>query len=221
MPGEQPYHDPALIRRIHAAGHEIGSHAHYHEWLPALDRLALRETLWKSKQSLEECIGAPVVTFVPPFNQPFDYIGGFSVSLSERREAPHHRTDLAALCAALCETGYRFARVAYRPMLQRLRERVLGRRLDRPARIERIGDLACVRLNTPGGFAEPARAMIERVALEGGVAVVYGHPHSLHAPGWQNEEQLVPFLRRIGDLRRSSGLRVALPRELVGDGPAR
>src|ERR1700752_3269800 len=26
LPGERPYHDPNQIRRIHAAGHEVGSH---------------------------------------------------------------------------------------------------------------------------------------------------------------------------------------------------
>src|SRR5262249_26670813 len=34
LPGERPYHDPGQIRRIAAAGHEIGSHSFRHEWLP-------------------------------------------------------------------------------------------------------------------------------------------------------------------------------------------
>ena len=53
LSGERPYHDPAQVRRIHAAGHEIGSHSHRHEWLPGLDGAALRETLAASRDANE------------------------------------------------------------------------------------------------------------------------------------------------------------------------
>ena len=66
LPGKRPYHAPEQIRRIHDAGHEVASHSHRHEWLPALSRQALRETLSASKDALEQCIGAPIATFVPP-----------------------------------------------------------------------------------------------------------------------------------------------------------
>lgn len=122
LPGARPYHDPAQIRRVHAAGHEIASHALKHEWLPALSREQLRRTLRDSKDALEQCIGAPVHAFVPPFNQPFDYAGGLSFSLAERREAGAHRTTLRLLCELLRETGYRFCRVAYSPLSERIRE---------------------------------------------------------------------------------------------------
>lgn len=216
LPGERPYHDPEQVRRIHAAGHEVGSHAFRHEWLPALSPAALRETLASSRDALEQCIGERVVSFVPPFNQPFDYAGGASLSLSERREVPRGRTDLARLCSALRETGYRFARVAYRPIAQRLAERIRGRRLDRPARLVSIRGLGCARLNTPGGFDAASVSMVERVAEEGGIAVVYGHPHSLRTGGPQDERHLVPFLERVSALRRAGRLEVRLPRELVG-----
>ena len=219
LPGERPYHDPGQVRRIHAAGHEVGSHAFRHEWLPALGPSALRESLAASRDALEQCIGDRVVTFVPPFNQPFDYPGGASLSLAERREVPRDRTDLPRLCDALRETGFRLARVAYRPIPQRLAERLTGRRLDRPARLTAIRGLACVRLNTPGGFDAPAVAMVERVAREGGIAVVYGHPHSLRGSGSQDERHLVPFLERVRALAREGLLRITLPRDLVaGDG---
>ena len=119
LPGERPYHDPKQIRRIHAAGHEIASHAFKHEWLPGLDRRALLRTLRDSKDALEQCIGAPVVSFVPPFNQPFHYARGWSFSVSELREAGVHHTTLDRLCDALRETGYAFCRVAYAPLTER------------------------------------------------------------------------------------------------------
>ena len=86
LPGQRPYHDPAQIRRIYAAGHEVASHSFKHEWLPGLTHLELSETLRASKDALEQCISAPVNTFVPPFNQPFAYPQKLAPAFSERRE---------------------------------------------------------------------------------------------------------------------------------------
>jgi hypothetical protein len=215
LPGKRPYHDPAQIRRIHSAGHEVGSHAFQHEWLPGLNRRALLESLRRSKNALEQCVGAPVISFVPPFNQPVDYIKKGSFSLSERRNGGRDRTDLSSLCDALAETGYRFCRVSYRPLAQRLAERLVGRRLDRPARREKIADITCVRLNTPGGFTAPAIEMINRCAETGGLAVVYGHPHSLLSGGPQDQTHLVPLLERVAQLRQEGRLQVRLPADIV------
>lgn len=215
LPGNRPYHDPTQIRRLHEAGHEIASHSHRHEWLPGLDRAALLETLRSSKAALEDCIGAPVTSFVPPFNQPYDYLAGWSVSLSERREAGRIRTDLRRLCDGLAETGYSFCRVSYRPMLQRLIEWCSTRRMDRPSRVERIGAIACVRLNTTGGFNEPVLQMLERCVSSAGLVVAYGHPHSLWSGGSQDERYLVPFLERVRRRCREGLLEVVLPRQLM------
>lgn len=219
-PGARPYHDPSQIRRIHAMGHEVASHSFEHEWLPGLPRRRLLEALASSRDALEQCIGAPVVTFVPPYNQPFDYPAGFSISLSERREAKGERTGLLALCRALAETGYRFCRVAYRPIPQRLAEKLAGRRRDHPSRVETIAGISCVRLNTPCGFDAPSVAMLDRCAWEGGIAVVYGHPHSLDAENSQHERHLIPFLDRITRAREAERLRVRLPREISGEAAA-
>jgi peptidoglycan/xylan/chitin deacetylase (PgdA/CDA1 family) len=218
LPGARPYHDPAQIRRIHEMGHEIASHSFRHEWLPGLGRTALLETLGSSREALEQCVGGSVQTFVPPYNQPFDYPGGWSFSLSERREAGRNRTDVRRLCEALRETGYGFCRVAYRPALQRLAERLRGRRLDRPSPLETIRGITCVRLNTPGGFAAETRRQIQRAAEGGGIAVVYGHPHSLRSGNSQDERQLVPLLQQIAELRRKERIQVIVPRDLVSRG---
>ena len=220
LPGERPYHDPAQIRRIHAAGHEIGSHSHRHEWLPGLDRRALRETLQASKDALEQCIGAPVTTFVPPWNQPFDYPRGFSFSLSERREGGAHRTGLVRLCETLAETGYRFCRVAYRPMHQRLAEMVVRRRIEQLGRVEEIRGVSCARLNTPGGFGRHTVEVLDRAVRRGGLTVVYGHPHSLTLGNSQDERHLAPFLQRVAAMVKSGHLKVSLPREAIVQGAA-
>jgi len=216
LPGKRPYHDPSQIRRIHEAGHEVGSHAFQHEWLPGLGRRELLETLRASKSAIEQCIGAPVSTFVPPYNQPYDYIQGSSLSLSERRLAGRNRTNLSQLCEALVETGYLFSRVSYRPIFQRISERLLRRRLDQPSRFEKIGGITCIRLNTPGGFDEPALLMLERCAEAGGVVVVYGHPHSIQGQGSQNESHLIAFLKRVSELTRQNKLAITLPNRVLG-----
>lgn len=215
LPGERPYHDPDQIRRVHAAGHEIASHSFRHDWLPGMSESALRETLRCSKDALEQCIGAPVTSFVPPWNQPFDYPAGMSFSWSERRGAGAIRTNLSQLCAALCETGYRFCRVAYRPMSRRIVERIIGRTLYEPTFAENICGVTCTRLNTPGGFMAETEMVLELCLRKGGLAIVYGHPHSLYARNSQDIVWLEPFLKKLQMLQERGLAQVCLPRELL------
>jgi peptidoglycan/xylan/chitin deacetylase (PgdA/CDA1 family) len=214
LPGERPYHDPGQVRGIAAAGHEIASHAFRHEWLPGLTGEPLRETLQHSREVLEDCIGAEVVSFVPPYNQPFDYWQSGSVSLSERREARSGRTDLPRLCEALRECGYRTCRVSYRPLLSRLLDLVARDRLERPSPPKTIGGITCLRLTT-AGFGTTAAAVLERVAREGGLAITYGHPHSLDRPGEQHRDLVMAYLRLARSLSDAGRLRFLLPRELA------
>lgn len=216
LPGSRPYHDPHQIRRIHAAGHEVASHSFQHEWLPGLGPAALRETLRHSKQALEDCIGAPVTSFVPPFNQPFDYAGALAISLAERREARAERTSLPELCRALAEEGYRFCRVAYRPWPLRLAERVLRRRIERPSRLETIAGMQCLRLNAAVGFDASALRMVRLCAETGGVAIAHAHPHSVMTGGPQDLRYLEAFLQEVAELRKSGAIEVALPAMFTG-----
>jgi hypothetical protein len=217
LPGDRPYHDPGQIRRIHAAGHEVASHTFHHDWLPGLDRAGLLETLRASKDALEQCIGARVDSFVPPYNQPFDFPARLAISLAERREAGRRRTDLGDLCAALAETGYTFCRVSYRSVPEKLMEFISRRRKDEPASVEIIRGIRCVRMNAPGGFNAQAHSVLDLCASKGGIVVVGGHPHSLHAGNTQDEGMLVPFLEHARDLYRKGMLRLSLPRELNGE----
>jgi hypothetical protein len=213
--GARPYADPAQIRRIHARGHEIASHSQRHEWLPGLSTSALETTIRDSRDSIEQCIGARVVTFVPPFNQPFDYPAAGAFSLSERRAGNRQRADVSRLCECLARSGYRCCRISYKPVHVQLVERMFHCRLDRPGAVEIVAGVRCVRLNTPGGFDAPALGMIERCARDGGLAVVYGHPHSIHRGGSQHERCLAPFLSRVVQLRNEGRLQTGLPRDLI------
>lgn len=218
LPGERPYHDPAQIRRIHEAGHEVGSHAFQHEWLPALGGDELRETLTRSRSALEQCIGAEVTTFVPPFNQPFDYARGMSFSISERRAVRHDRVDVGRLCAMLGETGYRFCRLAYRPLAVRMMEALSGREIHRPGDLERIEGVWCLRVNTPCGFGEDALRLMERHVGrgEGGYWVLYGHPHSASvAASSQSLGRLRTMLEVVRRWRREGRVELVLPRDIA------
>ncbi|HEX6809383.1 MAG TPA: polysaccharide deacetylase family protein [Gemmatimonadaceae bacterium] len=217
LPGSRPYHDPDQIRRIHEAGHEVASHSFRHEWLPGLDSAALDETVRHSKDALEQCIGAEVVSFVPPFNQPFDYPRRLSVSLSERRTVRHERTDVGRLCASLNEAGYRFCRLAYRPLSERVVEVVRGRLPRRPGLLEDIGGIACVRLNLPVGFTPDVRAIVERHLDRGGLWTLHGHPHSASDDSNPQSLRLLDqMLSLIRDWREQGRIRTVLPRDLVG-----
>jgi hypothetical protein len=215
LPGERPYHDPDQIRRIHKAGHEVGSHSHRHEWLPGLNTQALRETLHASKDALEQCIGSPVTAFVPPWNQPFDYPRRLSISLSERREVRSQRTDLRKLCETLADTGYRFCRVAYRPLHERLMDRISDRG-EPPRKPEKIAGVTCLRLNG-FGFSPATPGLVDRCIASGGLAVIYAHPHSIRLGESQDESRLVPFLKLVRDHRRAGRLRIGLPRDIDGE----
>jgi len=215
LPGTRPYHDPSQVRQIHAAGHEVASHSHRHEWLPALGREALRETLSRSKEALEQCIGSVVTSFVPPWNQPFDYPAGWSFSLSERRQAKGERTDLRRLCETLRETGYDFCRVAYRSLYQQLAHRLGKRRYEHTGPPEVIEGIACVRLSTEAGFGPDALRVLERCIERRSLAILYGHPHSLQGGDGQHERCLEPFLARLQELRSRGAVQVVRPRDLM------
>jgi peptidoglycan/xylan/chitin deacetylase (PgdA/CDA1 family) len=214
--GERPYHDPDQIRRIHDAGHEVASHSYKHEWLPGLSPSALRETLLSSRLALEDCIGAEVVTFVPPWNQPYDFLRVGSLSLSERREVSGRpRTDVPRLCSMLRETGYRFTRLAFRGGYRRIAEWLARREYPRPAAVRELNDIKYVLLNTAAGFDGAAHTIVDRVVNEGGIAVLWGHPHSLTAENSQNMRHLTVMLDRLIELRAKGLLEIVLPHALV------
>lgn len=212
LAGPRPYHDPDQIRRIAAAGHELASHSFRHDWIPGLCPEELRTTLRASREAIEACAQVSVTSFVPPYNQPFDYPAGGAISISERLTARRCRTDLSGLCRALRETGYRFCRVAYLPVLARLKQRLTGAP-RRPVRPERIEGISCLRLSVCG-FDRRAMDAIEQ-ARPGDHVVVYGHPHSLHSGNSQDLAFLTPFLKKVNAMRSAGRLRILCPRDLA------
>ena len=57
---------PELTRRIHAAGHLVGSHTMTHPRLPFCSHTRIQVELRDSQRALEDTLGAPVRYFRPP-----------------------------------------------------------------------------------------------------------------------------------------------------------
>ncbi len=58
--------EPALARRVLAAGHLIGNHTETHPWLHAKSEAVIREELRACNEALEDALGAGVRYFRPP-----------------------------------------------------------------------------------------------------------------------------------------------------------
>jgi polysaccharide deacetylase family protein (PEP-CTERM system associated) len=54
---------PALLRRIAAGGHELGSHSYWHQTLQHYDRRSLREDLDASRKAIEDAAGTRILGF--------------------------------------------------------------------------------------------------------------------------------------------------------------
>ena len=57
---------PTLIRRIHDEGHEVASHGYNHKRTFLMSKQDVAEDIRKSKQVLEDCVGAPVIGYRAP-----------------------------------------------------------------------------------------------------------------------------------------------------------
>jgi polysaccharide deacetylase family protein (PEP-CTERM system associated) len=64
--GEIARQNPALVRAIHQAGHEVASHGWDHQRVLSMTPDAFREDLRKSKDALEDVIGQPVRGYRAP-----------------------------------------------------------------------------------------------------------------------------------------------------------
>lgn len=69
-PPERMMMDEDEIRRLHAAGMEIGGHTVSHPILSALDDAAAAREIVDNKTRLEQIIGEPIVTFAYPNGRP-------------------------------------------------------------------------------------------------------------------------------------------------------
>jgi peptidoglycan/xylan/chitin deacetylase (PgdA/CDA1 family) len=216
-PGDLPLHNPAQIRQIHAAGHEIASHSHGHELLPTLSQAELRQTLRDSKAALEDCLGAPVVGFVPPWNRPFHHPRRLAFSGKDwRAGGGRWRLSVSSLCAALAETGYHWVRVHYRPVWQQLARalgrRALGRRDLRPLALGEYHGVYTLRLSYCG-YDQTLTDWLATLADPGRetTIILYSHPHAIEHDNSQHWHHLTRFAQWYSDQRDALQINFTTP----------
>lgn len=66
MIGQFARREPALVRRVAAAGHTIGNHTDTHPWLQFQHATRIRAELTACGHALGDILGAPVTLFRPP-----------------------------------------------------------------------------------------------------------------------------------------------------------
>lgn len=192
--GQAPEHCAEQVRQIHAAGHEVASHSMWHRYLPALSTEQLFYELAESKAALEDCIGAPVTGFIPPFNRPTQFAAKGSFSVSEalgilgrgrgRQTIPSmlHQAKLA---------GYRWCRVSnYRSLFESKKP---GFRNSIKQPFLHDGMVAMPVHVT--GYGEQSRATLRR-CLDAGVenVLIYSHPNTAIFPGPESAAMLDELL---------------------------
>lgn len=195
-PGELPYHNPTQIRQIAAAGHEIASHSHRHELIPRLNRPQLLETLRSSKAALEDCIGAEVVGFVPPWNRPFHHPRKGAISLQDWR-AGRWQQSVDRLAEAASECGYRWLRVHYRPVWEQLWARFRPGSPIRPMLTEKQDQLFTLRLSYCGYNQPLYQWIVNYVTINPQKDVsllIYAHPHAIEHSNSQHWHHLTQFV---------------------------
>lgn len=217
LPGERPYHDPDQVRRLHEAGHEIASHTMRHEWVPALKRAELLTTLCESKHALEQCTGAPVVSFVPPFNEPYAGPGVIKPRELRGNGDPHAHLDVPMLCETLARADYRVCRVSRRRTLaRRCAEKLARRSIARPLRATEVAGVRLIDLSA-FGFHQRSIDLLRSRAGRPGILAFYGHPHGVCIDGPESYACVENFLGEVNRLREAGLIQVGLPRELLSE----
>ncbi len=204
LEGPPPEHCAAQIREIHAAGHEVASHSMHHLFLPPLGRDELFEEAAASRRALEDCIGATVRGFIPPFNRPMHFPQRRAFSFSETlglHGRGRGRQSVGSMLRVLGEAGYGWSRVSFEDKLARL----LGK--SKPEQPFVYGAVVAIPLHCTG-FAEAAKALVRRHLDSHMVINLYGHPSQALEEREQSAGALDRFLKTFGGERRQGRLEI-------------
>ncbi len=187
------------ITALHAAGHELASHAWRHEWLPHLTTQQLRRSLLRSKLSLEKLVGAPgaVTGFVPPFNRPMTWLARGEIRPGDRWAVPPGAgATLDSLIPAVSRAGYGWIRAGYR-------RRLGPSRTDRLFAPERVA--GCINLpHHHNGFDQRAFDLLDEAVDRRRLVVLSGHPAGLFRHGNEHRDHVRALLEDVAR-RRDAG----------------
>lgn len=217
-PGEYPYHICEQLRKIHSQGHEIASHSWKHEWFPFLTTEQIRLSLSRSKFALETCLGfeGAVKGFVIPFNRPMSWYSRGALSLGDRAFGPWRKgASLGSLIQLIAEAGYKWTRLFYRPIWQKL----LTDRTQNRTYTKSWGNYHGVTLIPSHyfGFDKTAQDDLLTAISQGGDLVISGHPAALSFGREESLENLVTFLELAARERDQNQLQVKTVSEGLKD----
>lgn len=82
--GDVAERDPALIREVAAAGHELACHSHLHRRVHTLSRAEFREDVQRARGAIEDATGVRVLGFrAPTFSVTLDSFWALDILLEE------------------------------------------------------------------------------------------------------------------------------------------
>ncbi len=191
---------PALVRRIHEAGHEVASHGYGHQRVTTLSPDEFREDIRRARGTLEDVCGTPVTGYRAPS---FSIVRGgewaFDILIEEG-----YRYDSSVF--PIRRRGYGYASAPTTPYIMR---RPAGDLLELPLATLSLGN---VRVPAAGGaylrLLPPAlcHAAFKQAGQRGHAAMFYIHPWEIDAG---QPRFAVPRLTRI---RHYGGLSTTLSR---------
>ena len=214
--GVFPYSIKELIVEIYQRGHEIASHSWKHEWFPFLDKSQILKSLTRSKKALESCIGVEntILGFIPPFNRPMSWYKKLSFSLGDKKIGyKYPGSNLSSLLPLVSECGYKWIRITYNPILEKLFK------IDSIASLSRkwqySDNIFCVHHNYCG-FDRKALELIEKsIALKSNI-IITGHPIGLSLNGKENIRYFMNMVEKIKYFEDNNQLQLLTMQEILG-----
>jgi peptidoglycan/xylan/chitin deacetylase (PgdA/CDA1 family) len=204
LPGAPPEHCQEQIRAIHGAGHEVASHSMFHRFLPPMRRDELFQDVAESRRALEDCIGASVRGFIPPFNRPMHFPQRRAISISEvlgLHGRGRGRQSLGSMLRILGSAGFGWSRVSFEDKLARYFWK------SAPAQPFLFDGVVAIPLHGTG-FGEASAALVRRYLGTDLTIAIYGHPNQAMEDNDQSAAKLNWFLNTFSAERRAGRLRI-------------
>ncbi|MCC7495972.1 MAG: polysaccharide deacetylase family protein [Bryobacterales bacterium] len=205
LAGTIPVHCPEQVREIHAAGHEVASHSMHHKFIPPMSYSELMQDATDSRRVLEDCIGAPVTGFVPPFNRPMHFPRRFAPSVSEMlglHRRGFGKQSIPSMLAALREAGFLWSRVSFSDKLHRTLELTGLARPHRPEQPFLESGVLAIPANVMG-FGDAARTLVRALIHTDLLVTLCAHPNQAHCDNDENIDRLDSLLSELKPARES------------------
>ena len=200
-----PYSSVSQIQNIEENGHEIGCHSYYHHLTADIPLDQLQENLCDARTILNSVTEQEVVTFVPPGNIPFNFVG---VPITKKKHAlrevpilkhlrlrPKHPSFRKKVHDVVRKAGFKVYR-EYDWLINRKSY------TDRGLRIQKL-DFS--------GFGDTVQDYIATHSEEDNIISCYGHPKSLSERGDESFQALENLLKTADQ----NDVKIMLPRDLI------